>query len=148
MALVVLYFVGGSFEAQNGTREYIRFFAFAAIGAGIIAIPLHFAIELLRIFQDVGQSVGSGPAVDAMLMAWALTMPDSNILMGFVLPVRMRTAIFILLAIQVRFTGIMDGASALSLDTRRTRYGLLVGDRHLAAITLVRRSPPLGRTHA
>ena len=122
IGLVILYFVGGSFEAQNGTREYVRFFAFAAIGAGIIAIPLHFAIELLGIFQDVGQSVGSGPAVDAMLMAWALTMPDSNILMGFVLPVKMRTAIYILLAMQVIY-GIMDGASALS----QTLGGLAMG---------------------
>jgi membrane associated rhomboid family serine protease len=125
IGIVVLYFVGGAFETQNGTRDYLRFFAFAALGAGVIAIPLHFVIELIGIFRDIGQSVGSGPAVDAMLMAWALTAPDSNILMGFVLPVRMRTAIIALLAIQVIY-GIMDGASALSLTLGGLAMGYLL----------------------
>lgn len=125
IGVVILYFVGGAFEAQNGTRDYIRFFVFAALGAGIIAIPLHFVIERIGIFHDVGQSVGSGPAIDAMLMAWALTAPDSNLLMGFVLPMRMRTAIWILIAIQVIY-GIMDGASSLSLTIGGLAMGYLL----------------------
>lgn len=125
LGVLVLYLFGASFESTYGTRDFVRFFAFSCIGAGIIAIPLHFVIEMIGVFQDIGQSVGSGPAVDAMLMALALTAPDSNILLGFVLPIRARTAIIVFLVIQLIY-GIMDGASALSLTLGGLAMGYLL----------------------
>lgn len=126
--LIILYLVGASFEASYGTRDFIRFFAFGAIGAGIIAIPLHFVWAATGILNDIGIGVGSGPAIDAMFMALALTAPDSNILMGFVLPIRVRTAIILLIVAQFIYALMEGGALSLTLGGLAMGYLLVTGN--------------------
>lgn len=122
LSLVVLYFFGRFFEAQWGTRYYLRFFALSCVGAAILAIPLSFLVNLIAPFQDLGMAAGPGAAIDAMLVAMALTLPDSNVAFGFVLPMRARTIVYVLLGVQVVF-GIMNGATALSI----TLGGMIMG---------------------
>lgn len=125
--LIVLYLIGASFEASYGTRDFLRFFGFGAIGAGILAIPLHFVARATGFLNDVGIGVGAGPAIDAMFMALALTAPDSNILLGFVLPVRIRTALIILVAAQFIYALMEGGALSLTLAGLAMGYLLVTG---------------------
>ena len=125
--LIILYLVGASFEASYGTRDFVRFFGFGAIGAGIIAIPLHFAAAATGVLNDIGIGVGSGPAIDAMFMALALTAPDSNILMGFVLPIRVRTAILLLVVAQFVYALMEGGSLSLTLGGLAMGYLLVTG---------------------
>lgn len=125
--LLVTYLVGASFEASYGTRDFVRFFGFGAVGAGIIAIPLHYAAQLTGVLNDVGIGVGSGPAIDAMFMALALTAPDSNILMGFILPIRVRTAIILLVVAQFVYALMEGGSLSLTLGGLAMGYLLVTG---------------------
>lgn len=114
MSLVILWLFGGWFESRWGGRDFLRFFILSSVGAAVLAIPLSFAVDWLLPFRDVGTSSGPGAALDAMLVALALTSPDSNVLFGFVLPVRTRTLVLLLLGFQV-ISGIMTGAATLSI---------------------------------
>lgn len=125
LGVLILFLFGASFESSYGTRDFVRFFALSSIGAAVLAIPIHMVLETVAVFQDVTFGVGSGPAVDAMLMALALTSPNSNIFMGFLLPMRARTAIIGFLVIKLLF-GVMDGSASLSMSLGGLAMGYLL----------------------
>ena len=143
IGIVVLWLFGRSLEARWGSRDFLRFFMLSTAGAGLWALPLYFVINIIMPFQDMGLIAGPGPAIDAMLVAMALTMPDSNVFFGFVMPVRARTIVYLLLGYEV-ITGMMTGAANLSI----TLGGMLMGyilitgiwrpTRLLARINMVR----------
>jgi len=129
IGLVVLYFFGRYFEAEWGSGYFLRFFMISSVGAAMLAFPLSLLLNLvfrvLPAFTDIGMSAGPGAAVDAMLVALAVTMPDSNILFGFVLPMRAKTAVYIFIGLQVVF-GIMSGAAALSVTLGGMAMGYIL----------------------
>lgn len=122
LSTVILWMFGRWYEGAWGSRDFLRFFFASILGAALLAIPLGYLVNLVMPFQDLGLAEGPDAAVDAMMMAMVLNNPDSNILFGFVLPVRARTLIYIFLAMDV-VTGILTGASTLSI----TVGGMLMG---------------------
>lgn len=122
ISLVILFFFGRFFEQQWGSRDFFQFFVWSSVGAGVIALPVSVIIDVLMPFRDVGVASGPNAAFDAMLVALAVTLPNSNVMFGFVLPMKGRTIIYAILGIQV-ITGIMTGATALSV----TIGGMLMG---------------------
>ncbi len=124
-SLVVLWLFGGTFEARWGERDFLRFFFLSSIGGALLAIPLWFAIDAIGPFHDMGFAEGPGTALNALLVALALTAPDSNVLFGFVLPIRARTVVLIILAFQF-ISGVMTGAAALSITLGGMAMGYLL----------------------
>lgn len=122
LSLVIFWLFGGAFEHRWGSKDFFRFFALSCIGAGILAVPLYVVFNVVMPFRDVGLASGPAPAIDAMLVALALTMPDSNVLFGFVLPIRARTVVFLLLGFDL-LRGLMTGVAGLSV----TLAGMVMG---------------------
>ncbi|MEE8408122.1 MAG: rhomboid family intramembrane serine protease [Myxococcota bacterium] len=125
LGILVLWMFGGWFETSYGTRDYLRFFFAATIGAGILAIPFTFLVNMVMPFFDPGLAEGPDPAFDAMLVALALTSPNSNILFGFVLPMRAKTVIWIILGLHV-VSGIYNGAAAMGVSLAGMAMGYLL----------------------
>lgn len=125
LSLVFLWLLGSWFERRWGERDFLRFFLVSSIGAALIAVPLSLLLNLVLPFRDVGIAEGPDAALDAMLVALALTAPDSNVMLGFVLPMRARTIVFVLLGIQVIF-GIQTGSAALSITLGGMAMGYLL----------------------
>lgn len=124
--LLWFFFMATWFENTYGTRDFLRFFAWATIGGGILAIPLNLLINASGIFVDVTAGVGLEAPAEAIMMAMALNNPNANILYGFVLPVRIRTAIIATLAIRL-LIGILDtGAAPVSLILAGLAMGYLL----------------------
>jgi membrane associated rhomboid family serine protease len=125
MSVVIVYLFGRHFEAQWGGHAFFRFFMVSSVGGAILAIPIHFLIAPVVPFHEVGVAMGPGAAIDAMLVALALSMPDSNILLGFVLPMPARKTIYVVLGIEV-VMGIMSGSAALSVTLGGMAMGYLM----------------------
>ncbi len=128
VSLVILWLFGSWFESRWGQRDFLRFFIVSTVGAALVAIPLSLLFNQILAaasVHDTGVAEGPGAALDAMLVAMAMTSPDSNILFGFVLPMRARTVVFVLLGIQVVFA-IQTGASALSMTLAGMGMGYLL----------------------
>jgi membrane associated rhomboid family serine protease len=125
VSAIVLFLFGRFFETQWGSRDYLRFFVVSAVGAALLAIPISFAVRWLLNFNDVAMAAGPGPIFDAMLMAMALTLPNSNVLLGFVLPVRARNLVYVLLGIEV-ISAVMNGAATLSVTLGGLAMGYLL----------------------
>jgi membrane associated rhomboid family serine protease len=122
MSVLLLYLFGRTFEYRWGSQSYLRFFILSCVGAALLAIPLSLGIDLLLPFNDTGVVAGPDPAIDAMLVALAVANPDSNILFGFVLPIRARTVVYIVLGLQI-VTGLMAGVASLAI----TLGGMIMG---------------------
>lgn len=125
LGILVLWIFGGWFETAYGERDYLRFFVLSSIGAAVLAIPLSFIVNLVMPFSDPGMAEGPGAALDAMLVAFALANPSSNILFGFVLPIRARTVVFIILGLEV-IRGIQSGVAGLSITLGGMAMGYLL----------------------
>jgi membrane associated rhomboid family serine protease len=124
-SLLVLWLLGAQFESRWGERDFLRFFLLAALGAAVLAIPLSYVVNLVMPFTDVGAAEGPWTVISAMFVAIALANPESNILFGFLLPIPARTALYILLGIQL-VIGIMTGAAALSTTLGGMAMGYLL----------------------
>lgn len=122
LSAAVLYLFGCAYEQAWGTRDFVRFFFLSAIGAAVLAIPLSLGLNQILPFGDLARAEGPDAAIDAMLVAMAYNAPDANVLFGFVLPIRARSVVLLLLGIDV-LAGMMNGAASLSV----TLGGLLMG---------------------
>ena len=92
---LVLWMFGRWYENSWGGRDFLRFFLASTIGGAILAIPLTWLLNLVMPFHDLGIAEGPDAAIDAMMVALALSAPNSNVLFGFILPVPARSIIFI-----------------------------------------------------
>lgn len=122
LSLVVLWLLGGQLEARWGAKDFLKFFLYSAVGAAVLAIPFGMLVNAILPFRDLGIAEGPGAAINAMLVAAILSAPNSNVLLGFVLPVPARQVVFILLGFEI-ISGILTGVSGLSV----TLGGLLMG---------------------
>lgn len=122
LSAAVLYLFGCAYEQAWGTRDFVRFFFLSTIGAAIFAIPLSMGLNFILPFGDLARAEGPDAAIDAMLVAMAYNAPDANVMFGFVLPVRARSVVGLLLGIDV-LMGMMTGAATISV----TLGGMLMG---------------------
>jgi len=125
VSTLVLWLFGRIFEASWGSRDFLRFIVWSWVGAAAIAIPLSFIVSLVMPFNDHGFAEGPGPGFDALIMSMAVTVPNSTVLFGFVLPVRARTLMYLLLGFQL-IVGIQTGAAGLSTTLGGIAMGYLL----------------------
>lgn len=119
---VIVWLFGSSFESMWGTRQFLRFYLLSGVFGALVAIPVGMLTNLTGLFSDAAVSMGPSAAIDAMMVALVLSAPDSTVLFGFVLPMRAKTLIGLLLGMQV-VGGLMTGSSHLGM----TVGGMLSG---------------------
>jgi len=125
LGTLVFWLFGRWFESAYGSKEFLHFFFLSAIGAGIIAIPLSYILNLLMLFEDMGFAQGPNVVVDAMLVALAITAPNANVMLGFVIPIRAKTIVYIAIAIEL-ISALLTGASTLSISLGGMAMGYLL----------------------
>jgi membrane associated rhomboid family serine protease len=122
ISTVVLWLFGGMHESMWGTRKFVRFVLVSMIGAALLAVPLGLILGALLPFSDSPYASGPDGAINALLMAVAVSAPRSQVLFGFVLPVQARTFVWLMVGLDV-VSGIMNQVSHLSI----TLGGLAMG---------------------
>jgi membrane associated rhomboid family serine protease len=125
LSALVLYLFGSTYERSWGSRDFLRFFCLSSVGAAVLCIPLSALCNLVLPFWDVAQAEGPDAAIDAMLVATAVYAPQANMLFGFVLPVRARTLVALLLGTQL-VAGLMTGAASFSMTLGGMAMGWLL----------------------
>lgn len=125
ISLVVLVLFGRFFEQAWGSAAFVRFYMLCAVGAGLLAIPLAAFLDWAMPFAELGYSQGPGPVFGALLVAMALERPQAKILLGFVLPMSVSSAVLLLLAFQL-VAAIQTGASGLGITLGGMACGALL----------------------
>lgn len=85
--MFVLWMFGPAIEAQWGTREFVKYYFYTGIGAGIFTL-------VLSINSNI-PTIGASGAIFGILVAYALMFPDSIIYLWFLFPIKAKYLVII-----------------------------------------------------
>jgi membrane associated rhomboid family serine protease len=91
--MLMLWFFGSAIEASWGRRQFLFFYFFTGIGAGLCSFVVSMGSGM--------PVVGASGAIFGILVAYAMMYPDSMILLFFIFPMKMRHAVLVLAGINL-----------------------------------------------
>ncbi|MCX6831480.1 MAG: rhomboid family intramembrane serine protease [candidate division Zixibacteria bacterium] len=91
--MLTLWMFGSDLERQWGTREFLKFYFIAGIGAGIITF-------LLTLNSTV-PTIGASGAIFAVLVAFAVLYPNRVVYVWFLFPVKVKYLVMAMIGIGV-----------------------------------------------
>ncbi len=93
-----LYFLGRPLEGMLGRRDFIRLYLFSGVVGGVLQALLGLLSQ-----RFAGPMVGASAGICGLIAAFSLLAPDSQIYVWFVLPIRARYFLPIMLGLTLFF---------------------------------------------
>ncbi len=91
--MFLLWFTASEIDFRFGSRSFILFYLSAGIVSGLVATAALFAFSIQSVV------VGSGPPIFALVMLWAMLYPDLELYFFFLLKVKAKWLVALLLGI-------------------------------------------------
>jgi len=98
--MITLYFFGRPIENLTGSIEFLKFYVLAGLGASIGFIAFTNLTSLYLGSQVFGPAVGASGAVVAAFAAVAMLYPKAEVLLYFIVPMKIKTALYGFAAIE------------------------------------------------
>jgi membrane associated rhomboid family serine protease len=108
--MLALWMFGADIERVWGTRRFVQFYFFCAVGAGLCVVVANYIIPVIG--DPASRTVGSSGAIFGILMAYAILFADREILFGFLIPIKVKW--FVLIIGTVAFLSSFDPTSRVS----------------------------------
>lgn len=86
--LIALWMFAGELEQMWGGRAFLRYYIFSGLGAGFFIVIMNFIV-----FNRTGNApvtIGASGAIYGILLAYGITWPNREVLLYFVLPVKIK----------------------------------------------------------
>lgn len=93
-----LYFFGRPLEGELGRREFLKLYLFSGVLGGVVQALLGFAVPRFG-----GPMVGASAGICGLVAAFALLAPESEIYVGFLLPVRAKYLLPVMIILPLLF---------------------------------------------
>lgn len=107
--MLALWMFGADIERIWGTRRFIQFYFFCAVGAGICVVLANY---LLPWGSPNVATIGSSGAIFGILMVYAILFADREILWGFLIPIKVKYFVLIIGAVAFLSSfGVNNGVS-------------------------------------
>lgn len=107
MNMFILWMFGSELERTWGSREFIKFYFIAGIGAGIINV-LFAALRPATAFIPI---IGASGAIYGILVAYAVLFPERYVYVYFMIPVKVKYMVMFLVAVEFFSTYQSDGVA-------------------------------------
>ncbi len=91
--MLMLWFFGSSLEALWGKKKFLVFYFFTGVGAGLCS-------ALLQV-NSLVPVVGASGAIFGILVAFTIIYPDTEVLLFFIFPVKMRYAVLLFIGMNL-----------------------------------------------
>lgn len=91
--MLMLWFFGPAIEEYWGRRQFIFYYFFTGIGAGLCSFLVSFNSSI--------PVIGASGAIFGILVAYAIMFPETVILLFFIFPMKIRHAVLVLAAINL-----------------------------------------------
>jgi membrane associated rhomboid family serine protease len=115
-----LYFFGRPLEGMLGRRDFIRLYLFSGVLGGVLQTLLGFVS-----LRFAGPMVGASAGICGLIAAFSVLAPDSQIYIWFVLPIRARYFLPIMLGLTLLF--LVTEAPATEDHVARVAHGAHLG---------------------
>jgi membrane associated rhomboid family serine protease len=103
--MLMLFFFGPVIEQRFGTRRFLRFYIICGIGAAVVFEAVHWMqVLVLKSPNVVIPMIGASGATYAVLFAFAYFYPNQQVLLWFVLPIKVRYLIIGIIALSTLAT--------------------------------------------
>jgi membrane associated rhomboid family serine protease len=96
MNMFILWMFGAELERTWGSREFLKFYLIAGIGAGLVSVILA-ALGLTFAHTAI---IGASGAIYGILVAYAMLFPDRYVYIYFLIPVKVKYLVIFLVAIE------------------------------------------------
>jgi membrane associated rhomboid family serine protease len=94
--MLALWMFGADIERIWGTRRFVQFYFFCAVGAGICVVIANY---ILPWGNPNSATIGSSGAIFGILLVYAMMFPDREILFGFLIPIKVKYFVMIIGAV-------------------------------------------------
>jgi membrane associated rhomboid family serine protease len=94
--MLALWMFGADIERIWGTRRFVQFYFFCAVGAGICVVIANY---ILPWGNPNVATIGSSGAIFGILLVYAMMFPDRDILWGFLIPIKVKYFVMIVGAV-------------------------------------------------
>lgn len=104
--MLTLYWFGPDIERSWGTRRFVQYYFICGIGAGLVVC----LVDLL--FGQGTRTIGASGAICGVMLAYAMLLPDREILFMLIFPLKVKYVVAILAGINFLFS--LQGRSGVS----------------------------------
>ena len=105
MNMFILWMFGSELERTWGSKEFLKFYFAAGIGAGII----NFVFGVFNPATNLTPIIGASGAIYGILVAYAMLFPERYVYIYFLIPVKVKYLVIFLVAIEFLSTYRADG---------------------------------------
>jgi membrane associated rhomboid family serine protease len=133
--MLSLWFFGTQLERDWGTRQFLKYYFYCGIAAGVCVLVVNIAVG-----DWYTPTLGASGAIFGVLVAFGVLYPDATVLMGFLFPIRAKYMVMIYAGIELITTfGPNTGVSTVA-HLGGMAFGYLYLKRRLPSVRL----PDLG----
>jgi membrane associated rhomboid family serine protease len=105
--MFILWMFGSELERTWGTREFLKFYFIAGIGAGLINV----GFAALRPSTAMIPVIGASGAIYGLLVAYAMLFPERYVYLYFLIPVKVKYLVIFMVALEFFSTYRPDGVA-------------------------------------
>jgi len=105
MNMFILWMFGSELERTWGTREFLKFYFVAGVGAGLVNL-------IFGVFNPATSHIpviGASGAIYGILVAYAMLFPERYVYIYFLIPVKVKFLVIFLVALEFLSTYRADG---------------------------------------
>jgi membrane associated rhomboid family serine protease len=138
--MIALFFFGPMVEQYLGARRYLPFYLLCGMGGA--ALYLILLMVGFRIGEPWVPLIGASAGIFGVLIAGAMVAPNATVLLFFVLPIPLRTVVWLFIAYAVYtvlFTGHNAGGEAAHLGGAAVGWLLMQRPQLLDYVTIPQR---------
>jgi len=126
--MITLYFFGTALERLIGSRDFLKFYFASGIIASIGFVLFRNFLSLYQGAEVLGSAVGASGAVVAVFAAVAMLYPRADVLLFFVIPMKIKTGLYAFGAFEIFNTVIrIFGVQFWPFASSAHLTGLIVG---------------------
>jgi Uncharacterized membrane protein (homolog of Drosophila rhomboid) len=98
--MVTLYFFGTALERVMDKADYLKFYIGSGVAASIGFVLFRNLLEVSGQSSALGPAVGASGAVVAVFAAVAMLYPDAEMLLYFIVPMKLKTGLYLFAALE------------------------------------------------
>jgi membrane associated rhomboid family serine protease len=136
--MLALWMFGLQLEQDWGTRQFLKYYFYCGMAAGVCALVFNIAAAALTGNPDwwTVQTLGASGAIFGVLVAFGILYPDQTVLMFFLAPIKARYMVMIYAAVELfLILGPNTGVSNIA-HLGGMAFGYLYLKRRLPAVRL------------
>ena len=91
--LIGLWMFAGELEIAWGKKRFIRYYIYSGIGAGLFIALMNYIAY--KYYGQTAVTIGASGAIYAVLLAYAMLWPNREVLLYFILPIKIKYLVLI-----------------------------------------------------